>query len=209
MTRVFALIGLLLLTQAALAEVRVVDGDTIEIDGVVYRLNGIDAPEHGQRCGDWRCGADATEAMARLVAGQEVRCETHATDGYGRDIATCYAGARDIGEAMVEGGHAWAFLKYADTYEATQEKAKSLGLGVWSGRYAPPWEFRAAKWQSGAQDAPEGCPIKGNISKHGRIYHTPWSPWYTRTKINLQKGERWFCDEAEAVAAGWRAPYWH
>ncbi len=50
------------------------------------------------------------------------------------------------------------------------------------------------------------CPIKGNISKTGeRIYHTPWSPWYSRTKINEATGERWFCDESEAAAAGWRA----
>ncbi len=52
----------------------------------------------------------------------------------------------------------------------------------------------------------EGCPIKGNINaKSERIYHTPWSPWYDRTKINKAAGERWFCDEAAAVAADWRA----
>jgi hypothetical protein len=52
------------------------------------------------------------------------------------------------------------------------------------------------------------CPIKGNINSKGeRIYHTPWgSRNYDRTKINTAKGERWFCNEAEAVAAGWRAP---
>ncbi|MDN5568676.1 MAG: thermonuclease family protein, partial [Paracoccus sp. (in: a-proteobacteria)] len=49
-------------------------------------------------------------------------------------------------------------------------------------------------------------PIKGNISGSGeRIYHTPWSSDYGRTKIDEAKGERWFCDEAEAVAEGWRA----
>jgi len=48
----------------------------------------------------------------------------------------------------------------------------------------------------------------GNINSKGeRIYHTPWgSRSYDRTEINSAKGERWFCDEAEAVAAGWRAP---
>ena len=35
----------------ALAEsVRVVDGDTLQVDGVTYRLWGIDAPESGQPC---------------------------------------------------------------------------------------------------------------------------------------------------------------
>jgi len=32
------------------------------------------------------------------------------------------------------------------------------------------------------------------------------SKWYSKTKINESKGERWFCSEAEAKAAGWRAP---
>lgn len=49
------------------------------------------------------------------------------------------------------------------------------------------------------------CPIKGNTNDKGeRIYHAPWPPWYSKTKVNTGNGERWFCDEAEAVSAGWR-----
>jgi hypothetical protein len=49
--------------------------------------------------------------------------------------------------------------------------------------------------------------IKGNIGSNGdRIYHTPESPYYSRTKIDESKGERWFCTEEEAIEAGWRAP---
>ena len=33
----------------------------------------------------------------------------------------------------------------------------------------------------------------------------PGSPSYANTKIDESKGERWFCTEAEARAAGWRA----
>jgi hypothetical protein len=50
------------------------------------------------------------------------------------------------------------------------------------------------------------CLIKGNKSRNGWIYHTPESPWYEATIIDEEKGERWFCSEAEARAAGWRAP---
>ena len=50
------------------------------------------------------------------------------------------------------------------------------------------------------------CLIKGNINNRGeRIYHVPGSKWYARTKIN-RPGERWFCTEEEAIAAGWRPP---
>jgi hypothetical protein len=51
-----------------------------------------------------------------------------------------------------------------------------------------------------------GCAIKGNISLNNgqRIYHLPGQHSYDETKILPQYGERWFCSEAEARAAGWR-----
>ncbi len=53
--------------------------------------------------------------------------------------------------------------------------------------------------------APAGCDIKGNISSSGeRIFHVPGGAYYDRTKIDTSKGERRFCSEAEARAAGWR-----
>jgi hypothetical protein len=47
--------------------------------------------------------------------------------------------------------------------------------------------------------------IEGNIASGGeRIYHLPDSPDYARTRINDRAGERLFCSEGEAIAAGWR-----
>ena len=37
------------------------------------------------------------------------------------------------------------------------------------------------------------------------IYHVPGGRWYDRTRISPDRGERWFCTEAEAREAGWRA----
>lgn len=49
------------------------------------------------------------------------------------------------------------------------------------------------------------CVIKGNISSSGeRIYHVPGQQNYDDTVITLSKGERWFCTETDALAAGWR-----
>jgi hypothetical protein len=50
------------------------------------------------------------------------------------------------------------------------------------------------------------CRIKGNISidTGERIYHVPGQTYYNDTRINHSYGERWFCTEAEARAAGWR-----
>jgi len=49
------------------------------------------------------------------------------------------------------------------------------------------------------------CNIKGNVSTKGeRIYHVPGQKYYNDTVIQSSHGERWFCSEAEARAAGWR-----
>ncbi len=49
------------------------------------------------------------------------------------------------------------------------------------------------------------CDIKGNISSNGdRIYHVPGGSYYDKTQINTSAGERYFCSEEEATAAGWR-----
>jgi hypothetical protein len=52
----------------------------------------------------------------------------------------------------------------------------------------------------------ESCLIKGNISvaTGEKIYHVPGQRDYEKTVITQSKGERWFCSEAQAVAAGWR-----
>jgi hypothetical protein len=51
-----------------------------------------------------------------------------------------------------------------------------------------------------------GCGIKGNISVNTgeRIYHVPGQKYYWATRINPLSGERWFCSESAASAAGWR-----
>ena len=51
----------------------------------------------------------------------------------------------------------------------------------------------------------DNCVIKGNISYSGEnIYHVPGRQYYDATRISPSKGERWFCSEEEARAAGWR-----
>ncbi|WP_026481484.1 hypothetical protein [Ahrensia sp. 13_GOM-1096m] len=50
------------------------------------------------------------------------------------------------------------------------------------------------------------CVIKGNVSIGSRekIYHVPGQEYYLATNIRTKYGERWFCTEADARAAGWR-----
>jgi endonuclease YncB( thermonuclease family) len=197
---------------------RVIDGDTIEIEGTRIRLEGIDAPEGDQQCaradaGTWRCGQVATADLQRLVGRTPVRCDSRGTDKYGRMLAICFSGETDVNAEMVRRGLAWAFVKYSSVYVAEEAAARERGAGIWQAPTMTAWDHRASRWTqasdsrtgNSASDAPSGnCVIKGNITNNGRIYHMPWSPWYDKVRIETVKGERWFCDESEALAAGWR-----
>ncbi|NVK33156.1 MAG: thermonuclease family protein [Rhodobacteraceae bacterium] len=191
--------------------VRVIDGDTLKINGETLRLHGIDAPELAQKCitstgKTWACGQQSKAHLKSLTDNSTIRCTRRERDAYDRIVSICYVGKTDLNADMVRSGQALAFAKYSADYTAQEAKAAAQKTGVWSGYFERPWDYRASKWQAANQHAPKGCPIKGNISKAGRIYHTPWSAHYARTRINEAAGERWFCSEEEAIAAGWRAP---
>jgi endonuclease YncB( thermonuclease family) len=192
-------------------EAEVVDGDGLKIGPVAIRIHGIDAPELGQRCtlpggGTWACDEAAADRLDSLVHGREVECEPLDRDAYGRIIARCVADGEDVAAVLIEEGLAWAFVRYSTDYAEQETNVRATGRGIWQAATQPPWEYREDRWNRAVSAAPGGCPIKGNINDAGeRIYHTPWSPWYGKTKINEAAGERWFCDEAEAIKAGWRA----
>ena len=193
--------------------VHVIDGDTIRVGKVTFRLHGIDAPEAGQKCneasgGSWPCGDEATRHLEDLIGSEIPLCEPRRTDDYDRVLAVCTAAGVDVNRSMVLDGYAWAFRRYAEDYVQDEEVASAAGMHIWQAVTQSAWEYRAAKWEVAVQEAPDGCPIKGNISDNGHIYHPPWSPWYARTKVSVDRGEHWFCSEREALDAGWRAPVW-
>lgn len=188
---------------------RVIDGDTIAIGDARIRLEGIDAPEASQQChsaklGKWSCGPAATRQLASLIAGRNVRCESSGVDKYGRMLAICRAGSLELNAEMVRRGFAWAFVRYSRRLVKVEAEARKLRLGIWQAENDPAWTYRANRWTSAETSAPQGCAIKGNISGAGRIYHVPWGPHYDAVRISTARGERWFCSEAEAIAAGWR-----
>jgi len=190
----------------------IVDGDTLEINSNRIRLEGIDAPESSQRCqlpvGTWACGEAAESALANPAGGETIRCHGDGYDSYGRLLATCSTPEEpNLNARLVRDGLAWAFVKYSNKYVDEEMTARTKKIGVWQEPTQPPWQYRARRWDTATKVSPNGCPIKGNINGRGeRIYHTPWSRDYTKTRINLSAGERWFCTESEAIGAGWRAP---
>ena len=183
------------------------DGDTIKV--VVkgrterVRLIGIDTPELGRDGAPDQCHArEASRQMSKLVKGKRVRLERDRTqanrDAYGRLLRYVYTvkGRRDVGKTLVAKGHGREYTfkgrsyKHRSAHRKAQRSAQRAGRGLWGACAAP---------------APAGCVIKGNIADDGeKIYHVPGQEHYDETVISPGKGERMFCTEDEAVAAGWR-----
>lgn len=129
-----------------LPTIRVVDGDTIDIDEQRYRLSGFDAPERHQKCRDasgqeWACGRAATEELERLASLGELSCSGSETDRYGRIVGSCSAEGKDLGAALVNAGLAVNDPRYSPSYAAEEKD----GRGIHSGRYLAPWDWRSGE----------------------------------------------------------------
>ena len=193
------------------------DADTILVNRIEVRLYGIDAPESNQSCKNKRgrsyaCGKAATKVLTKLLRNKQVKCAIKGKDKYQRVLGICRRGAINVNQYLVAQGWAIAYLRYDDRYIDAQTMAKRQRVGLWQGEFQSPENFRREILANNDESLPSsektGCTIKGNINSKGqRIYHTPWgSKNYKKTRISEKKGERWFCTEGEARAAGWRAP---
>ncbi len=155
------LLMLLLLSRAASAadfvgQASVIDGDTLEIQGIRIRFWGIDAPESTQLCRGadsnlYRCGANAANQLDSFIARRPVSCTSLSKDQYGRTVATCLVGTADLGEWLVSNGLALDWPHYSGgRYRAAQRDADRSGRGMWAGSYVEPWLYRACMRSGGS-----------------------------------------------------------
>lgn len=129
--------------------VRVADGDTISVldrnnRQHKVRFFGIDAPERDQPH-----GAEAQEALRRLVDDQQVGVVIVETDDYGRTVGTVYRDDTNINHALVQGGHAWWYRYHAPHerhLEAAESAARRAGRGLWAAdKPVAPWDWRRGR----------------------------------------------------------------
>ncbi len=132
-------------------EVRVIDGDSLIVDGREVRLHGMDAVELHQTCREpdgreWPCGRLARAHLRKLVRGRSLTCRTVDEDRYGRIVARCVTdGGLDVAERMVRDGWAVAYMRHSPLYVAAERDAREARRGIWAGRFTPPEEWRARR----------------------------------------------------------------
>lgn len=121
--------------------VRVIDGDTIEIEGgEKVRYIGIDAPETVEPQKKVECfGQEATTKNKELVEGKTVRLEKDTTDRdkYNRLLRYVYVDENLINAELVKLGfaRAWAYppdMQYQDQISEAEREAKKIQSGLWS-----------------------------------------------------------------------------
>lgn len=124
----------------------VIDGDTIDIGGVVVTLWGIDAPEPDQTCTIktkvWPCGAEATVHLRTFIGKTPVTCiQKNKNDDQGI-IAKCASGTLDLGAEMVEVGLALPYTVTSGRYYLpSYREARGLSRGIHAGSFENPWDW--------------------------------------------------------------------
>ncbi|WP_404311217.1 thermonuclease family protein [Neorhodopirellula lusitana] len=121
------------------------DGDTVKLersDGTLatIRLEGIDAPETGQRF-----GSEATEWLEIATEGKGVEVVESGTDRYGRILAHLYVEGRWLNRELVASGLAWHYVDYNKDVELAraQNEARANRVGIWQdARRVAPWDYR-------------------------------------------------------------------
>lgn len=173
-------------------QAQAVSGDILRIGTETFFLNGIVAP-----AGD----TGSQNRLAEVLAGHSIVCEVQAISQGSHRTAVCSRNGVDISSQMVRSGLAFAYAENHIDLSALQSAARDEGLGFWDNEEVG---LLAVSLGSGVA-APRDCAIKGNKSHQAPYklyYHSPDTAYYGRTRINLQQGEKWFCSEADAEAAG-------
>ncbi|MHC0448537.1 MAG: thermonuclease family protein [Candidatus Lariskella arthropodorum] len=129
----------------------VIDGDTIVLDGVRIRLQGLDAPELKQTCQDkqsgsiWQCGLVAKKHLESLVENYEVSCTNEGLDKYRRQLSYCYANDMNLNREMVRSGMASSYTKFDMLFLADEIAAKLENRGIWSSNFEDPEVWRKSR----------------------------------------------------------------
>jgi endonuclease YncB( thermonuclease family) len=214
-TLAILIVGLRAISSSPQADqmLQVIDGDTLQVDGAIVQLYGIDAPELGQLCesdGSLRhCGVDAALALRKLIdlSRGEFHCSPWQGEGAASDPTTyvCEVRDEDVAEVLLDNGYGLTLPGSFPDYVEAQQRAQRAELGIWHSDFVPPWIWRQGVGSATRpSDARRDCNVKGVTGSGGqRLYFVPTDPGYNEITIDPAAGDTLFCSDEEARRAGW------
>ena len=133
--------------------IKIIDGDTIKLDGIKIRFSGIDAPESYYKGKEQiclkqnvkiSCGKLSKEFLTQKINNQKVTCEIESKpDRYKRKLGECFVKDKSLSRILVRNGYAFDYPRYSKKkYAEDQEYAKDNKLGLWNMKFEFPWNFR-------------------------------------------------------------------
>ena len=151
-TNLFLVISILLIfffltyNDVKSVEVKVIDGDTIHLNGEKIRFSGIDTPEIKQTCIKnnevIKCGIKARKLLIKVIGNEKIDCVREGKDQYKRTLAECFVNDLSLSSYLVKNGYAFAYRKYSKKFIVDEDFAKSNNLGMWSMKFEYPWDWR-------------------------------------------------------------------
>jgi endonuclease YncB( thermonuclease family) len=152
----FALLALFLpASSSRAADATVKDGATLQLAGVTYRLDGVDAPEFDQICLDdhadpWTCGVEARDQLAKMIGARGVHCEDLGADKIipkrRAGLCTVDGETTSLNQLLVRQGFALNSEPSAkEPFKDDETAARNDRRGLWRGCFVAPQEFRRGK----------------------------------------------------------------
>ena len=143
---VSSLIFFLIFNQVKSQDLRVVDGDTIHLNGEKIRFTGIDTPELKQTCLKESikdlCGVMAKQILIDKIGNNSVKCISEGKDQYKRTLAECFVNNESLSSYLVRSGYAFAYRRYSKKFVPDEDYARVNKIGMWSMVFDYPWDFR-------------------------------------------------------------------
>ena len=140
------ILGLLFCNTCFADSLRVVDGDTIVLNGEQIRFSGIDTPELKQTClkdgQEVPCGMTAKMLLVKKIGNATIECISEGKDNYKRTLAECFVNGESLSKFLVRSGYAFAYRKYSTKFIKDEEFAKVNKIGMWAMTFQYPWDYR-------------------------------------------------------------------
>ena len=141
-------LGLLWCNNSFADNLKIIDGDTIILNGEKIRFSGIDTPELKQTCmqddQEVGCGMTAKKLLVEKIGNAIPKCIREGKDVYKRTLAECFVNGESLSKFLVQNGYAFAYRKYSTKFIKDEEFAKTNKLGMWVMTFQYPWDFRKA-----------------------------------------------------------------